>query len=204
MTDISSLVGILAYGSLIDDPGVELSPLIEHVIQDLVTPFPVEFARMSSTRGNAPTLVPYATGATVRAAVLVVDAGVDEATDMLWRRETRTMDISLCYPGKRPDRPNAVTIEKLGNFTQVDQVLYTSIRANVLPLCAERLAELAIASVAKAKPGMDGISYLLAAKHNGIVTTLSPDYEAAILHCTETADLEAALERVQAQSRSSG
>jgi len=46
-----SNIGILAYGSLIEDPGSEINPLIsEH--QTVETPFCIEFARSSSSRNN--------------------------------------------------------------------------------------------------------------------------------------------------------
>jgi hypothetical protein len=190
-------VGILAYGSLIGDPGDELRRLISRVIRDVLTPFPVEFARMSSGRGDAPTLVPHTGGAPVRAAVLVVAASVDEASDMLWRRETRKTDTTLRYPGARPGQANAVQIERLPDFAGIDEVLYTAIGANVTPLTPTRLAELAVTSVAKAKCGLDGISYLIAAKSNGIVTPLSSAYEAEILRLTAADNLESALDLVR-------
>ncbi|GAA4131236.1 hypothetical protein ACFFTN_26415 [Aminobacter aganoensis] len=59
-------VGILAYGSLIGDPGAEIEPAITSRIACL-TPFPVEFARQSRTRKGAPTLVPSERGASIRA-----------------------------------------------------------------------------------------------------------------------------------------
>ena len=47
-------------------------------------------------------------------------------------------------------------------------MLYTSIEANIEPLTAAELARLAIRSAREAKIGMDGISYLIAAKRNRI------------------------------------
>lgn len=193
MTQHTQTLGILAYGSLIDEPGDELQSLITRTIRDVVTPFPVEFARRSSSRGDAPTLVPYSGGASVRGAILVVEASAAQASDILWRRETRKTDVTLSYPGVRPDRPNAVRIEQITGLAGVDLVLYTSIDSNVTPLTAEHLADLAIASVAKAELGKDGISYLAAAKANGIVTPLSPAYEAEILRKMSTDSLARAL-----------
>jgi hypothetical protein len=67
-----SSIGILAYGSLIADPGSEIGPLIARRIQT-VTPFSVEYARLSGkTRGGAPTVVPHAAGCPVKAEVLVL------------------------------------------------------------------------------------------------------------------------------------
>lgn len=193
-------VGILAYGSLIDDPGGELGPIILTRIQGVETPFPAEFARSSRTRGDAPTLIPYpSAGQPVKSEILIVDTAEDLATDMLWRRETRREGSSERYIPPGACKPNAVRVERLDDFPSVDVVLYTSIGANISPLTGERLAALAIESVAKAKPGMDGISYLMAAKKNGIETRLSAAYEDHILACTRTADLGSALKLLQHQ-----
>ncbi|MBC6491720.1 hypothetical protein BC349_11720 [Flavihumibacter stibioxidans] len=54
-------IGILAYGSLIEDPGQMISDLIIKKIST-VTPFPVEYARISSPRDGAPTLIPFEAG----------------------------------------------------------------------------------------------------------------------------------------------
>ena len=67
------LIGILAYGSLGDDPGAEIGSLVAERIGGVRTPFRVEFARQSRTRGGAPTLVPVSEGgASVEAKVLVL------------------------------------------------------------------------------------------------------------------------------------
>ena len=55
-------IGILAFGSLLDEPGAELEAHIARRIEGIETPFAVEFARSSRTRDGAPTLVPV-TGA---------------------------------------------------------------------------------------------------------------------------------------------
>lgn len=47
-------VGVLAYGSLIEDPGKELNKLVvSEYISDVQTRFSVEFARSSSKRDGA-------------------------------------------------------------------------------------------------------------------------------------------------------
>jgi hypothetical protein len=198
ITRVTRPLGILAYGSLIDDPGDELAAHIVDIIRGVRTPFPVEFSRKSRSRGDAPTLVPHESGTSVEAAILIVRCSLADATDMLWRRETRTEDRSLGYPGSRPDRPNAVRVETLSDQPRCDTLLYTSIAANIAPLTADHLAELAVASVTKAKPGLDGIAYLIAAQANGIVTALSPDYAAAILRLTGATDLGSARQRLLA------
>jgi cation transport regulator ChaC len=188
-------VGILAYGSLIDDPGDEIAKALTKTIRDLETPFPVEFARKSrKKRGGAPTLVPVVTGgAFVRAAIFVVNATPQQAVDMLWRRETHTEDREKGYPNARAGLLDTVYVERLENFAGLNLVLYTRIGANITPLRADQLANLAIASVATAGRGMDGISYLIDAKANGIVTALSEAYEHEVLSKTGTASLCEAL-----------
>lgn len=85
-------IAILAFGSLIDEPGKEIGPLIRERIDGVRTPFPIEFARSSSTRGGAPTLIPVdVDGARVNGFLFVLDSAVSlaEAKTLLWRRETR-------------------------------------------------------------------------------------------------------------------
>ena len=83
-------IGILAYGSLIKEPGPEIEPVIIKRIPTQ-TPFPVEFARLSIGRGGGATVVPHTSGIPVRAEILVLEPGVsfEEARNRLWRRETR-------------------------------------------------------------------------------------------------------------------
>ncbi len=83
-------VGILAYGSLISDPGIEIGPQIARCVPT-TTPFPVEYARLSSTRGGAPTVVPHSSGNPVNAEVLVLSDSVKlpKSKKLLWRLETR-------------------------------------------------------------------------------------------------------------------
>jgi hypothetical protein len=59
------------------------------------------------------------------------------------------------------------------------------------------LAELAIKSARLERTGRDGITYLIDAKRNGIVTPLSVDYEQEILRRTQTSNLHEALRKIQ-------
>ena len=190
-----STIAILAYGSLIDDPGAEIGPLIADT-KTVVTPFPVEYARSSRTRGGAPTLVPFESGDSVAARLLILapDTAVEAATHMLWRRETRRASGS--YRRADPPGPHTVLIEVLHGFEGVRSVLFTRIAANVSPLTPERLAELAIQSATDPGVGRDenGIAYLLRAKSAGVITRLTPEYEAAIFRRTGADSLEHALE----------
>tara|TARA_R100000789_G_scaffold96033_2_gene97082 strand:- start:491 stop:1126 length:636 start_codon:yes stop_codon:yes gene_type:complete len=188
-------VGILAYGSLVSDPGLEIDAAKIRAIANVETPFHVEFARSSSSRGGAPTLVPVRTGGvTVNGHIILVNASVDEACDMLYRREIHQVGSARRYkepPKGAEGRVRVKTIE--GSFENVATVLYTDIDANIADPTAERLAMLAIASVNEASTGKDGISYLIAARGHGIRTALSDAYAAEILRQTSTSSLEEAL-----------
>ena len=204
-TQENRTVGILAYGSLISDPRKEIEKACTGIIKDIVTPFHIEFARSSTGkgggRGGAPTLVPVANGgAHVKGQVFVMDLSEAEATNVLYRREIgKVGEMERTY--KRPERvtPKNVLVERLTNFGGLDVVLYTQIAATIDPLTAEHLADLAVASVPKAYPGRDGISYLISAKESGIMTALSPSYEAEILRKTGCETLENALAKLESQ-----
>ncbi|MFQ5962077.1 MAG: hypothetical protein ACE5MG_11840 [Candidatus Methylomirabilales bacterium] len=191
-------IGILAYGSLIEDAGGEIEPVIVERLVGVETPFNVEFARTSRGRDGAPTLVPVEKGGThARATIFVLRKEVSEAEakDMLWRRETDQVGSARRYaPPARPG-PNTVCIERLVNFRGISAVLYTSIAPNITPLTPQTLAELAIQSCRgqAGEQGRDGISYLLAAKRNGITTPLMGEYEGEILRRVGAETLEGAL-----------
>jgi hypothetical protein len=81
-------LGILAFGSLIDDPGAEIEAALVGRKLNVPTPFGVEFARSSTKREGAPTLVPLEQGgAPVLAQIILVNVTEQEAKDRLWRRE---------------------------------------------------------------------------------------------------------------------
>jgi hypothetical protein len=197
-----SYIGILAYGSLIDDPGTELGPLISDRILNVMTPFSVEFARSSSSRDGAPTLVPIEDGgAQVLGVILVLDPKVDvpRAEDYVWRRETRNECSDKHYSRPTSPGPNTVLVEKLRNLAQVEIVLFTKIGANIRNRAPEYLADLAICS-ARREAGakrMDGISYLISVKKQGIYTPLMPGYEANIIQKAKAQTLEEAYDKIR-------
>ncbi len=183
MSESSENIGILAYGSLGDDPGVEIRPRIVEKI-DCETLFRVEFARTSRTRNGAPTLAPVSEGgAAVNASILVLQKSVLEAdaTDMLWRRETRREGSEQRY-----DPSSEVTVRRLDNFESLETVLYVEVRANIPDPGPRKLARLAIESARSeaGKIGRDGITYLMDVKRNGVETPLIPNYEREILRLT--------------------
>jgi hypothetical protein len=201
------MVGILAYGSLIDDPGPELGPAIVWTLENVETPFFVEYARSSQLRGGAPTLIPVNSGGAKVVAVVQIlneSVGAEQAKDWLWRREARRYGPTDHYVSSHRPGKNTVVVETLSDFYGVPTVLYTRIGANISPLTPEGLARLAVESAQKStvKSGRDGISYLLNARKHGIRTPLTDDYEKAVLRLTGAADLSAAL--VRARGKGSG
>jgi len=196
-------IGILAYGSLIDNPGSEIQPLIKERIKNLQTPFRVEFARKSESRGDAPTLIPVEEGgAQINAQILILKHRVSEqeAMNLLWRRETRQENSNKRYNPSARSNTNRVTIIKIENFKGIEKVFYTSIGQNIENLTPDELSRLAIKSVRKTDNGEDGISYLINAKNNGILTPLMPQYESEILKKTSTKNLESALLKIKRKS----
>ena len=198
-------IGILAYGSLIDDPGSELKPLILEIRKEGPTLFNVEYARASQKRDGGPTLVPWDGGGQVRAALLVLKPGVTlaQATDMLYRREIGQVGSSESYKPSAVGR-NRVQVKRLVNVFGVATLLYTSIPGNITPLTPKELARRAIESArgAAGADQQDGISYLRRAIENGIETPMTPDYVKEILEITGTEDLQAAWASVRRSVRS--
>jgi len=194
-------IGILAYGSLIGDPGNEIKNATENRIRNVKTPFKVEFARSSTGRDGAPTLIPVEDGgAHVNAVIFVLKEHVteEEAKDMLYRREMNEVGSQREYSPPENPGPNNVLVEEVDDFYRVDKVFYTKIGANIDDLKPQKLAKLAIES-AKADAGAekrDGISYLINAKKNGIKTPLMPEYEEEILRKTGSQSLEEAWEKL--------
>ena len=190
-------IGILAYGSLIEDPGAEIEPLIRERSEGVTTPFSIEFSRSSSFRDGGPTVIPVDKGGSpVSAAIIVLDdtVTIDKARDILWRRETRNEHTDRHYNPPSTITENTVLVRQLENFNGIDVVLYTKIGSNIQNLKAGALADLAIKS-AKASAGAkkeDGINYLISLKHQGISTPLMPEYESAIIRKTGASSLEAA------------
>jgi hypothetical protein len=192
------MVGILAYGSLIGDPGDEIKRLVVRRI-DIMTPFPVEFARYSKNRGGAPTVVPVTKGGDkVKAQILVLEqsVSVNDAKTLLWRRETNQMGSSEQY-AKKQSR-NALRVCCLTDWEGVDTVLYTDFYADskIRKPSPRNLAIRAIKSVRQAA-GRDGITYLLALKKAGVITPMTEEYERQIIKRTATSSLEQALIKCQ-------
>lgn len=199
---MAATIGIIAYGSLIDEPGEEIGPLIVQRIA-CQTPFSIEYARLSSTRNDAPTLIPVADGgAPVNAHILVLKIGVtlEQAEDMLWRREIRQKDKSKPYPRSKAPGKNAVSVIRVANFEGIDQVIYTSIPSNIGVNSPQILAGFAVHSILEeaGNNGLDGVRYLRNAIKNGIQTPLTEAYTGEILKHTATDTLDVAIEKLDA------
>jgi hypothetical protein len=194
-------IGILAFGSLIDDPGSEIESV--RVDQRIVqTPFRVEFARYSEKRNGAPTLVPVEQGGAHVAATLLMLAEhvhLREAKNMLWRRETWQIGTGKEYHEIENPSPNKVLVCQLDRFEGVDAVLYVDFptAGKVIDATPDELAEKAISSAKARNDDKDGISYLLQVKSSGITTPFMLAYEGKILQKTGTGSLEEALERLR-------
>ena len=187
-------VGILAFGSIADEPGPELEAAVARRIE-VVTPFRVEFARSSRTRDGAPTLVPVSAGGSPQpGAVLVLDDSVSESTarELLYRRES----------GRIGNGARASWIAALPSFAGLQTCLYTALPPNIEPLSADRLAELALHSAAALAGARrrDGISYLEQQERRGVMTPLTPAYLAAILARTGARDLGEAWRAARARA----
>jgi len=200
---IEASVGILAFGSLIDKPDWEIEEAIVGRKSGVLTPFPVEFARKSVKRGGAPTLVPVAVGGSpVLAQILILNISEQEAKDRLWRRETNKVGQGGCYQHSTNPGPNTLVIERHERLEDIAVVLSARFSATISPLTAGHLAALAIESTHRENDGRDGITYLMNAKRNGIVTPLSKSYEQEILRRTKTHSLEGALRKIRRNSAS--
>lgn len=198
--DMAEFIGILAYGSLLSDPGEEIAACKVGIIENVETPFPIEFARSSDSRGGAPTLVPVEAGARVHGQIILVDASIEDATNMLYRREIHQVGSGRIYKEPKPEFKKSVRVKMLADFYEVKKVLYTHLSQTIEPVTAETLARRAVESVARADTGKDGITYLIDAKGYGIRTAISDAYEAEILRITGAASLEDALSQLCAKA----
>jgi hypothetical protein len=168
-------VAIIAYGSVIDDPGPALGPLVVER-RRCRTPFPVEFARASVRWGGGPVLVPCARGGPVDGVLLVLSPGlgIGEAVELLREREG--------LPGGRGIVEAAVPGDLL--------VIAASLPLNLKQedMTPGALARRAIASVASGP--RNGVAYLRQVVRAGVRTPLTAAYLRALLERTGAPSLE--------------
>lgn len=195
--------GVLAYGSLLTDPGVELAEVIAER-RSTITPFTVEYACSNQEYAGAPFLapVPAQFGTTVNAQILVTHPDIQdrEVRDRLYRREVNRVGDEDCEYDGRPEqiKSNAVVIEAVQDLAGVPTVFYTALKPNIPEILradlsakvkAKQLAELALASVTLETytTECDGIHYLIDAMQQGITTPLSALYRDAVLRLANNA-----------------
>jgi hypothetical protein len=208
-----SSIGILAYGSLLADPGGEIDAATVGRIS-VETPFPIEYARSSTGRDGAPTLVPVPEdyGAPVQAKILLIrpDMQANAIVDILYRREINKVgDVNIRYDEEAQQQKNdPVLVKPVDDLGGVPTVFYTRLKANVgvvldtersVEVKAAHLARLAVGSVTEETyaENRDGIRYLADALEHGIHTPLTDAYRAAVLRrAGDAPDLEAARQRI--------
>lgn len=192
-------IGILAFGSLVDDPGEELEKFVVNRITNVPTPFKIEYGRSSSTRGNAPTLIPVLDGGQkVKATLLVLSEQLDleEAKNMLYRRELNKVESNLKYTVRKKPNSNQLVIKEHLGLKHIKVFLTANFGCNLSAITPEILADLAIESFNSngVESGRDGISYLKNNLDNGIITPLTDRYKNAILKKMSKNSLEEVLD----------
>ena len=200
MNNMVQNIGILAFGSLIGDPGSELEKYIVKRINNVETPFKIEYGRKSSKRGNAPTLIPVAEGGTkVKATLLLLsdELEINEAKNMLYRREINKVGSERTYTERPKPTANQLVIGEHQEIGNVKIVLTANFGSNLTEITPEILADLAIESIKSddVEKGRDGISYLNNNILNGVITPLTEEYKNSILHKMNANSLEEILEK---------
>lgn len=192
------MIGILAYGSLITHPGQEIESVLDHVIPDVQTPFPVEYARCSRSRAGAPTLVPVpmGCGAPVRAVIFVLMKYTrkQKAQNFLYRREIHQEgNLTVNYNDQAQRKKiDALVIESIQNQFGLPMVYYTAFKPNFTKIIdvnrsqkekADLLAQSATDSITYEtfEKCLDGIQYLADNINAGVVTALTEPYVQTIL-----------------------
>lgn len=175
----SKPVGVLAFGSLIWDPGCLQEHIIAGETRDARTPWPVEYARKSTSRGCAPTVVRVNEGGRVSAKILILDI-CDEET---------ARSIVACREGLSHEGRHKIKHcrELECEHNDLAAVFYAGLKPNICgpDLCAEELATLAVGSFEKLEESercrKNGIRYLRKNIEHGVVTALTCEYKRTIL-----------------------
>ncbi len=174
-------LAIYGYGSLLIDAGEDLQPLICERISH-PSPRPVEYARLSRSRGNAPAVAFTDVGGVVNGQILVLDLPDteekrDKVSHSLWIRE---------------GRPPWAAIRTMA-AGGIKTVFYVDLEPTLPNPNPRLLVDFAVASVAKCREtgqtNKNGIRYLRDNLAIGVVTPLSRAYEEAILAKLHAKDL---------------
>jgi hypothetical protein len=176
-------VAVLAYGSLIGEPGPRLAAMIADR-ETVTTPFPVEFGRASRRWGDGPVLTVDPRGAPVAGRLLVLHAsvGLGDAVMTLAEREG-------CPPG-----PAIVQVDLGRPLTVLACALPRNLSRRMIE--PDALADRALASLVHGP--RNGVAYLAAALEAGIATPRIGPYAEAVLERAGAADLGVSGERLVA------
>ena len=185
-------VAVLAYGSILADPGPVLGPMVAEVVPAR-TPFPVEYGRASARWGGGPVLVPHPDGGPVDGALLVLarGLGLGRAVDALAERE---------------GAPDAGWVVEVAEGVPAGlQVICAAMPRN-LPRPDMAPAALARRAARSAADGgaRNGVGYLRLAVERGIATPRTPAYVEAVLALAGVDGLEAAERRLVALGAARG
>lgn len=178
-------IAVLAYGSLLDEPGPGLAALVTGR-RPCRTPFGVEYGRASRRWGGGPVLVPHPRGAPVQGALLDIATGValGAVVEALATREGL------------PDAHGIVQVEMPG-----DRLVLTACLPRNLPEPDMRPTALARRAVASVGHGpRNGVAYLRRVLAAGVETRLTAAYRAEILRLTGADGLEDAERRLVASA----
>jgi len=177
-------IAIMAYGSVIDDPGPAIEPLVVER-RRCRTPFPVEFARASVRWGGGPVVVPSPRGGPVDGFLLLLspDVGLGAAVELLRQREG--------LPGGR----GVIEVAQPGEL----MIIAASLPLNLRPedMTPTALARRAAASVVHGP--RNGVAYLRRVLDSGVRTPLTAAYVEALLELTGASSIEQ-VERVVRES----
>lgn len=179
-------VAIMAYGSLLYEPGAGLAMVIV-ARRPCRTPFPVEYGRASRRWGGGPVLVPHERGGPVDGALLLLADEVDLGTAVELLADREGLD------GSR----GVVEVDMPG-----DRLVITACLPRNLPAPDMDPDALARRAVTSARHGpRNGVAYLNGALRAGIVTPASEAYARGVLERVGAQSLDEA-ERLLAFARS--
>lgn len=173
-------IAVLAYGSLIHQPGNELDELVR-ARRPARTPFRVEYGRVSERWGGGPVLVPHPAGANVNGVLLLLrdEVSLGEAVDVLARREgtdPKHIVEAMLGPGV-----TALVADLPHNLDERE-------------MAPRALAARAIESVGAGS--RNGVAYLRAALRSGVDTPLTLAYAREVCAAVGAGTLEQAEERL--------
>jgi hypothetical protein len=180
-------IAIVAYGSLIYEPGEALAELVQET-EPYRTPFSVEYGRQSKKWGGGPVLTVDPRGEPVDGQRMILKPGLTlgEVIDVLAAREGI------------PSAHGIIEIESPGALTELTCALPRNLEADDMAPAA--LAARAASSVSNG--ALNGVAYLRGAVGVGVRTARTDEYVAALLETSGGGDLFDAEARLLAFSRS--